>query len=146
MSKKTKKFWYLQDGGTYSFQIPVFVGYTIPEVVEVLKKQKGLNPEAIKEFVDGVEMATKSFHGKQGGVWSTDSGWSILFLPSWEGSWNDIETLVHECFHLTINMLGRGKMMINCSSGTIEEEAIAYNQEYLWRNIRRRLEKAYSLK
>ena len=137
--KIPEKFWYLQDGGTYTFQIPVFIGYTIPEIGAILRKQKSFNKEAVKSFLDEIEDATEKLHGKQGGIWSTQTGWSLMYLPEWKGTWNDIETLVHECFHLTINQLGRHRLFINHSTSTIEEEAMAYCQEYLWKSIRKRL-------
>ena len=129
-----KKYWYLQDWGTYNNQTPVFVGYTIKEITTIIKKQDW-NKEAIKKWCEDEDLA-EFMEGKNGGVWKYD-GWTLLYLPSWHGTWDDIETLVHECFHLTVAVLGHQKAFVN--GGNVEEEGMAYQQEYLFRSIRRKL-------
>lgn len=139
--KKTKrtKYWYLQDWGTYTTQTPVFVGYTPAEICVVLKRQKNFNKAAVTAFVHDLESSEKAFKTVQGGIWTSDNGYALMYLPKYEGTWSDIETLVHECFHLVIGQLGRAKMLINHSTESVEEEALAYQHEYLWRSIRRKL-------
>lgn len=143
--KKRTKYWYLQDWGTYTTQTPVFVGYTPAEICATLKRQKDFNKEAVAEFCEDIDETEKVFKTVQGGIWFTKTGFSIMYLPKYEGSWSDIETLVHECFHLVINQLGKSKMLINHSTQTVEEEALAYQQEYLWKNIRYKLGEAFDV-
>lgn len=135
MSKQMrKKYWYLQDWGTYNNQTPVFVGYTVKEITTIIKRQKW-NKEAVKKWCEDEDLA-EFMEGKNGAVWKYE-GWTLLYLPSWNGTWDDIETLVHECFHLVVGQLGGQKAFIN--GGSIEEEGMAYQQEYLFRSIRRKL-------
>jgi hypothetical protein len=136
MSKQIKKkYWYLQDWGTYNNQTPVFVGYTIKEITAIIKKQ-GWNKEVTKKWCDESEELEKFMEGKNGSVWSYE-GWSLMYLPHWHGTWDEMETLVHECFHLVIEQLGKQKAFIN--GERVEEEGMAYQQEYLFRSIRRKL-------
>lgn len=142
MKKKREKYWYIQDWGTYSVQTPIFVGYTISEITKIIARQKW-DTQAKAEWAEDHQSAEVAFSKVTGGVWLSKSGHSILYLPKFEDTWGMYETIVHECFHLVINQLGKAKMMLNLSSGVIEEEAMAYQQEYLWKSIRRRLHKAF---
>ena len=132
-----KKYWYVQDWGTYGNETPVFVGYTIPEITKIMKKQDW-SPKIIAEWCKDWDDRDNVFKDVAGGVWSCH-GSTLLYLPSWNGSWNNYETLMHECFHLIIAGLGKGKLFIN--EGSIEEEGMAYQLEYLFRNIRIKLQK-----
>lgn len=132
-----KKFWYIQDWGTYTCQTPVFVGYTPKEMLKVMKKQNW-NKEVVKKFEGECEELTEYAEGKNGFVWSYE-GWTLLSFPHWKGTWDDIETLVHECFHLVVAQLAKSKAFVR-STDDIEEEGMAYQLEYLFRNIRIRLE------
>lgn len=145
MKKKRTKYWYLQDWGTYTTQIPVFVGYTPTEICEVLKRQKDFNKDAVASFCNDLDDTSNVFKTVQGGIWTSGNGYSLLYLPKYTGRLSDIATLVHECFHLVINQLGRHKLFINHSTQSIEEEAMAYQQEFLWQAIQRRLDKAFDV-
>lgn len=130
-----KKYWYIQEWGSYNNQTPVFVGYTTKEITSIIKRQKW-NKEVVKKWCDDEDLE-KFMEGKNGAVWSYE-GWTLLYLPKWDGSWDDYETLMHECFHMVIGQLGVQKAFIN--GERIEEEAMAYQQEFLFRNIRRKLQ------
>lgn len=136
------KFWYIQDWGTYGNQTLVFVGYTIPEITKIIKK-KGFKSNIVAEWCKDWEGMENTFKNVAGGVWSND-GATVLYLPKWEDNWDNYETLLHECFHLVMAGLAKGKLFVN--EGSIEEEGMAYQLEYLFRHIRIKLQKKLSTK
>ena len=147
-AKKRTKFWYIQDCGTYKAEIPVFVGYSESEITAIIKKQKSWKKEAVsawvEEHTDGKEDTTMI--GKLGWCWIHQDGWLVFSLGKFEDTWDDYETILHECFHIVIAILGISKMFINHSRGVIEEEGMAYLQEYLFRGIRKKLQSAFKIK
>ena len=84
--------------------------------------------------------------GKLGWCWIHKDGYLVLSIQRFEDTWDDYETILHECFHIVIAILGVSKMFINHSREVIEEEGMAYLQEYLFRGIRRKLQKAFNIK
>lgn len=148
MKKIRTKFWYIQDWGTYSNQTAVFVGFTPTEITKVMKKA-GLSKEAIAEWENGAGAATKMFTAEaenSGGMWfSNKGGYSLLWMPIFEDSWKCYDTLVHECCHAVLNILGGQKNMIRSLNHElfIEDEALAYQQEFLFRKIRNKLREAF---
>lgn len=145
LKKKRTKFWYIQSCGTYTSDIPVFVGYTVKEITQIVKKQnwkKEPKDAWIKNYDEDNLVFDES---KTGGVWFSQ-GYAILWLREFKNDWTSYETIMHECFHLVVNLLGKSKMMINNSNGVVEEEAMAYQQEFLFREIRRKLQNAFSIK
>lgn len=70
-------------------------------------------------------------------------GFSLFRMPKFEDDWDDLETIMHECFHATMFILGRNKAFINHTADTIEDEGMAYFHEYLFRSIRRKLTDEY---
>lgn len=136
---KTKtKFWYIQDWGTYDVQTLVCVGYSIPEITKIVNRIK-IKQEARNAWNADMRSTEAFMAEKSGGVWRS-KGYTVLYLPVFEDAWNIYETLMHECLHLVVYQLGQCKMFINMSDGTIEEEGLAYQQEYLFRAIRRKLQ------
>ena len=137
--KKPTKLWFIQDWGSYSAKTPVFIGYSIPEITKVIKR---LNiKEKVKElWIQDHNMTSDIFANKSGGIWK-NSGFTLLFLPKLEDTWDLYETILHECFHLVIYQLGQQRMFINDTTKTIEEEGLAYQIEFLFREIRRKIQK-----
>ena len=118
------KGWFIQDWGTYSNQTLVVVGLKDPEVIRLLRR---LNRHSARAFVrqnPDYDSAGFVFH---------HNGRSLLWLPRWKNTGEDILTLIHETNHLIHYVLNKDKGMGN------ETEAQAYQQEYLFKNIRGRL-------
>jgi hypothetical protein len=84
-----------------------------------------------KEFIEQFE-ALEWEDGSKGKAWEED-GRSILWLRHWRENWDDYETLMHETLHLIQFILMEGKSMSK------EWEAQAYQQEFLFREIGRKL-------
>jgi len=136
--KKLTRFWYIQDWGTYNVQTPVFFGYTIPEITRIMNKIE-IKQEAKNLWNNDSKMTDEVFENKSGGVWR-NSGYTLLYLPKFEDTWDLYETILHECVHLVLYQLGGHKMFINQSCNSIEEEGLAYQIEFLFRAIRRKLQ------
>ena len=131
--RKIKKFAYIQNWGTYSNQTIVSVGMNHSDMVAYLRKIKAkililnnfLNNQSviriIEEKVDG--LVHKDYQ----------SGVSILMFPNWKNDWKHWDCLIHEVSHLIFFVLGEQKNMAN------EDEARAYQTEFLFREIRRKL-------
>jgi hypothetical protein len=131
LPKKSKKFAYCQDWGTYSNETLVTVGMNCTEMLAYIKRNRfqfsETFPAKLKSFFDDEK-------GKScAGACIFDDGRSILYFPSWYNCWDNWETLLHECYHLVFRICMRNKGMGD------EDEAIAYQLEYLFRNIRLKL-------
>lgn len=140
---KRKKYWYIQDWGSYRNETPIFVGYSVKEITAIIKRQKNWLKQPVEAWVKGQGDSEQYFSNQRdGGIWFHE-GWTVFWLKKYEDTWDDYETIMHECFHLVINICGRNKAMVNHSTQVIEEEAMAYQQEYLFRNIREKLQKEF---
>lgn len=138
-ARKPLKFWYIQDWGTYTNQTPVFVGYTAKEITRALRKAK-VKQEAVDLWAKG-EADHQKFMDRQAFMWF-DQGYSLMWIGKFTDTWNDHECILHECFHAVIHCLGKQKGLIR-SESDIEDEAMAYALEYLFRGIRRKLQDKY---
>ena len=99
-----------------------------PPYIGVTKKFYDWVKGCEKYFVQNAEREDKGFLFQDGGA-------SVLWLKEWDGSWSAAEVLIHELHHAVHFILGQGKIMGD------EVEALAYQQEYLFRGIRQRLNK-----
>lgn len=132
--KTSKVRSFIQDWGTYSNQTLVVVGMNHKQIIAKMK-QMHLNKEIIQEFdksgkdKDDIEL----IKGANAFCWLDEHGRSVLSFVKWDGSWVDYDTLVHETYHLVYSILHKHKNMKK------EEEACAYQMEYLFRNIRKKL-------
>lgn len=135
--KKRTKAYFIQNWGTYSNQTFVVVGMKGKEILRAMKRAK-LVKEAITDFEKEHEELDKSWlvDGHNGMCWIKD-GRSLLWVREWKDDWDHHETLIHEIFHLVHAVLQKGKNMAN------EDEACAYQQEYLYRQIRRNIFKLF---
>lgn len=132
--KKAYKTIFIQDWGTYGDETVVAVGTTIDEVVQYLKKHKASQGSIKSMEEDAKELSetmkcSKGFFAKPN---DTTVG-SFLWTRDWDNSWEHSEVLVHELFHAVYNTLGKGRSMMD------EQESMAYQQEFLFRAIRRKL-------
>jgi hypothetical protein len=132
---KGKKFFYIQDGGTYSNEVLVGVGVNAEDIIRYVKRN-GLNfsdsfPRKLRTSFNNEARTNAS------GRTLFDEGRSILWLPEWRRDWEHYETLMHEVWHLVHRTLVVNKSM------EMEDEAQAYQLEYWFHNIREKLEKRY---
>lgn len=138
--KHRKKFYYIQDWGTYSVETPIIVGYTPKEITKLVKNSKW------KDEVKSLWSESDFDHLLEKGCALTlrDKGYTIVILESFQNNWSFYETLMHECFHLVVYVLGEERAFVNSSTDTIEDEGMAYQLEYLFRGIRTNLQKAFA--
>ena len=66
-----------------------------------------------------------------------DEGRTIMSFGNWANDWRHWDGLLHEVTHLIHAVLGHSKNMMD------EDEARAYQTEFLFREIRRKLWKLY---
>ena len=62
---------------------------------------------------------------------------TVLILPSWENEWKYLDVLVHEITHMVHAILGK------CLNMMDEDEARAYQTEFLFKEIRKKLYEHY---
>lgn len=124
-----KKTIFIQDFGSTSDQMLVCVGV---EKIDVLKYCKKVGVK--KDFLKMVEYLDWEWMRKQKGVfhWNDESSGTILFLHTPRDEWEYWECLIHELHH-AVHEWGKRK----CRNE--EMEMLAYQQEYLFRSIRRKL-------
>lgn len=140
-----KKFWYLQGWGTYPNQTLIFIGYTEPEALAVMEKEK-MDKETTAHFKKDIFTDQNFVATVAGFVWhDTDTSCTIMFLPKFEDKWASYETLMHECIHLVLNALVKERRFVDFVGGRhhLEQEGIAYQVEFLFRSIRQKLQKEY---
>jgi len=123
--KKPKKFAFLQDWGTYGNETLVIVGMDAEEIIKHIQR-KGFNftagfPASLRRVFKATSVSARCVF---------EEGRSILWLPSWKDDWENWETLMHEIVHLIHRCLCINKHMDE------EDEAQAYQMEYLFRAIR----------
>src|SRR3990167_1646425 len=137
---------FVLDWGTYQDSTLVAVGLPFdllekkyrklayPENKEVLKENRADIEPLIKEQNKGF------FWFKEGDAKRQRT--SILWLRDWRDDWPHHETLIHEIFHAIIIILGDHRGMIAAQDSEIfyEDEAMAYQMEYLFRQCRRKLQ------
>lgn len=131
--KPFKTYW-IQGWGTYSAETLVCIGgYTHDEVVKIMKKIKA-KENIIAEFnKNKKEHDEKWLNGSNDGVlWHHESA-TLLWIKSWNNTWDNFDTLVHEVSHMVDIVMRDGKKMEG------ETEACAYQTEYLFKNIRRKI-------
>lgn len=129
--KKTKKHWFILDWGTYTNQTFFSVGYTPSEILKILKKKKWVNKEFVDAITEDLDLLNDTTGKFSAFVWHK-KGASIFWVPFFEDDWKFWDTIVHETHHL-VRFMSDDKMMLD------EEEAQAYQQEYFFRTIRRKL-------
>ena len=95
-----------------------------------MTKRLAVPSETVKQYL---KAATSSHEMGAAGYVYTDGGKTILWLPKWNDDEDDVRTLVHETFHLVYSVLHKSNNMGR------EEEAQAYQMEYLFGNIRTEL-------
>ena len=130
-TKKEKSFKkiFVQGYGTHTDQILVAVGVSRKEILSYLKKVK-----ARPEYIDFIKKTDDKFFENKGTfAWNDKVDGTILYLKKYEDLWDFWETLIHELHHAIEHFRVKKAMQD-------EPEALAYQQEFLFRAIRRKLQ------
>jgi hypothetical protein len=130
---KEFKYHFIQDWGTYGNQTLVIVGEQ--DIEKVLRKTK-TPEEIIEEYKNSdCEVAAKEADGF---VYDFQNSATILWLKKYDPKdWSTFDTMVHEIVHLI------QKAMMEMRGMEKEYEAQAYQVEYLFKNIRNKINKEY---
>lgn len=135
MKRKKQPKYYIQGWGTYSNETLVCVGMTFDEILAAQKKEKAY-PWIKKVMLLDKHLIVEQLNAGNAFVWHND-GTTLLYFPEWKNNWNHWDTLIHEISHLIDFVMVGGKRMSD------ETEGKAYQMEYLFREIRRKLWKLY---
>lgn len=137
MKKRTKKatkqkpIIFIQDHGTYTNETVCCFGGTKKDILAYLKR--------IKSTKDAYQWILSDFDdekpSEQGFVLSNSHGHTLLWMFPYKNYWKFWEILIHELSHLVDVVLSDQKKMMQ------ETEARAYQIEFLFRSIRRKLMK-----
>ena len=126
MKKRVKKI-FVQSTHIYRNDILVCVDATWEDVTKFAK------PELIKKIEPYKNLFNEVLLGKQMGYAVNCDGWLFLILPKFKDNWDYWEVLIHELHHIVF-YLSETKMLEK------EMEAQAYLFEWLFRQIRRKLQ------
>lgn len=135
--KKSQKAYFIQDWGSYSNETLVVVAMNGDEILSAMKRLK-IKKDVIDKFKEEKVTLDRSwFVNNNCAMCWIYEGRTILWLRDWKEDWDHYETLLHECFHLIHNVLQVNKNMAN------EDEGCAYELEFLFRSMRRKLYKKF---
>ena len=121
---------FIQDYGTYKYEILVIAGASHKEVITYAKKNK-----LRKSFQNWIKNNNKAFElaeNKQGIFCWSDYGKMLIIKPV-KDDWEYWECLAHEIHHV-VHQISKQTMMED------EMEGQAYLFEFLFRSIRRKLQ------
>lgn len=128
-SDRDFKTCFVLDWGTYACQSVVAINTPKAEVLAFMRRAK-----LKKAFVAAYEGDdVPSDDDAAGYFWHVrEPQGSVIAVTSPFNQWPFWEALVHECHHAVHRWLGKDRGMEN------ETEALAYQQEYLWKTIRQK--------
>lgn len=128
-----KKNIFIQDCGIFQNEILIITGSTEEEMIDFIKKEK-INKTAIVWIKENVNFEDIRNGTNVGGLYYCESsGFMVMVTGEYEDTWDYWETILHEVVHVVQNI--RKVKGING-----EDESEAYLTEYLFRNIRRKLQ------
>lgn len=128
---KTKKI-FIQDWGTYSNETIVSIGSSPGEVKRFMEKAK-IKKEPKEWLLRKFDELENIKPSESGFCLLSDKGWTFLWLRDFDDTWDFWSTLIHEISHLIDHVLREHKLMWK------ETEACAYQTEYLFNSIRRKI-------
>lgn len=136
--KRIKKCIFIQNCGIFQNEILVSVNGTFEDIYKYARKNGD------KFFYDAVEKNKNliiSLQNNAGFVIQKDEfkGTGILWLREYSNRWGNIEILLHEIFHI-VDFVSEQKTFRN------ELEARAFLFEYLFREIRRKIQSHLKIK
>lgn len=131
---RKKRFNYFQEWGTYNIDTLVSVGTSYDQLLNYATRLKAKkdNLEALrngKEKIISLMERPAMFIDLPNG--------NILWIKKYEDKWEFYEILVHELFHAVYMVLGQDQRMLK------EEEAMAYQIEFLFREIGKKLRRHF---
>lgn len=138
---KPLKTWWIQGWGSYTPETLVVVGgYTHDQITAIMKRIKG-KKDIIAEWDKNKKDHDEKWLGGQnhGVLWHHESA-TVLWLKEFNNTWDNFDTIIHEVSHMVDIVLRDGKKMSE------ETEACAYQTEFLFREIRRKLFKKFNAK
>jgi hypothetical protein len=121
---------FIQDWGSYTNQTFVSVGMPINDTIRAMGRLNVSQP-----LINNFKRTMIQMRSDLLGVTWHNSGCTVLWLPDWKNDWEHWYTLIHETHHLVQHVLVTTNRMYD------EADALAYQQEYLFRHIRERLQK-----
>ncbi len=128
---KQKSIIFIQDHGTYSNETVCCFGGTKKDILAYLKR--------IKATKSAIQFVSKDFPEKypseNGFIIYSDNGQTVLWMFPYKNCWKFWDILIHELSHLVDVVLSKQKCMSE------ETEARAYQIEFLFKTIRRKLMK-----
>lgn len=119
---------FIQDWGTYSNETLVCINVSFDEIVKWTIKNKYKVPVLIQEPEETRECIKEA----PGFVVIGSDHTSLLWMKEFRDKWEFYETLMHEVHHLVHGIFSHKRMLH-------EKDANAYQFEYLFREIRRKL-------
>lgn len=129
-----KKFIFVQDSGHLGSSFVVCSGYDKKEVLKFIKKKFVKEYyEKAKELIDGYYDSDETKHYVAEVYHSDNKPYILRFKRKVEDSWETWETLIHEITHVVDFYSTRGGF-------ENEPENRAYLMEYLFREIRRKIQ------
>lgn len=126
-----KPFGFVQDWGTFPDQTLVVIGVKSKnDIIEIARKVGG-HKKLLEKLKDMGEppLECAGFFEYLG-----DGCGSILYMKTYKDDWTFWGTLMHELHHAVFYTLQRHRSM------DAEKEALAYAQQDLFQNIRRKLQ------
>lgn len=133
--KALKPFSKLMEWGSYPNQTLLCVGMKKKQVAGILKRMAPNDTVFLKEF-EKIEDPIEN--GANGAIFVKD-GKTVLMMRPFVDEWSFWETMIHETAHLVHNVLGRSRGMMD------EDEARAYQQQYLFKTMRRAIMIKYGI-
>ncbi len=128
---KIPKIAYIQTWGTYDDEMLVTVGMNFDEIVKEMKRLK-ITKEVSGDFIARKLEFLDMIESTSAHLWVFTNGQTLLYFPNWKHDWEHWDTLLHEICHAVHHTLGKHKRMM------YEDEAKAYQIEFLFREIRRK--------
>ena len=123
---------FIQDWGTYKNETLVCIGTGHKEVLRFINSH-GIQKRFKKWILGNEELFKSAVDRKDNGFFLFNEGMSLLWLKDWKNDWEHYDTLLHELNHAVYFILGNSRLM------NAEPEGLAYQQEYLFREIRHKL-------
>ncbi len=120
---------FVLDWGSYACQSVVLINTPKAEALAYMRRAK-----LKKAFIAAFEAEDIPLSSTGAGYWwyCPEPTGSVISVSSEFNQWPFWEALVHECHHAVHRWLGKDRGMAN------ETEALAYQQEYLWKTIRQK--------
>lgn len=137
MTKPNKtKGSFIQDWGTYGDETFVCVGLTKKEILQHAKKL-----ELKKDYIawlsyklDELDESSTRPYDDAFCLIRDDEPYTFLWMGEYNDNWDYWGLLIHECCHLIHARIMRHRQMWS------EDEAIAYQMEYMFQSIRRKIQ------